>query len=292
MRGRGPVSPVRGRADEGSRASGARTGAFASLGARAAAIGAGGGGAAAAATAARSARSSSSTRSTSLRWRAAASARARASRSSLDKPRGPAPADLSATGAGSGRPGLRGAGASLTGASATTSVSVPPGPASLRVLRFSTTTDFERPWLKFCRTWPLSTVRCSDSGLREAPRGASETRLAAKPSLRATNDAVSASITSVILWGFPPSASTSVRSTAGSAMRLASSWMVIASGIVTSRVRGRAACAAPRMVLSPTSLVSVMRFSSNSKIRVLPAIRMHLSPTDSALSAQPRLETA
>ena len=48
--------------------------------------------------------------------------------------------------------------------------SAPPGPPSLRVLRFSTTTDLERPWLKFCRTWPLSTVRCSDSGLRAPPR--------------------------------------------------------------------------------------------------------------------------
>ena len=41
---------------------------------------------------------------------------------------------------------------------------------SFLVLRFSTTTDFERPWLKFCRTWPDSTVRCSDSGLRAPPR--------------------------------------------------------------------------------------------------------------------------
>jgi hypothetical protein len=42
------------------------------------------------------------------------------------------------------------AGASAAGA---------PGAVSLRVLRFSTTTDFERPWLKLCRTWPDSTVR-------------------------------------------------------------------------------------------------------------------------------------
>lgn len=65
--------------------------------------------------------------------------------------------------------GRRTTGASATGAVLATSGSEP-GPESLRVLRFSTTTDFERPWLKFCRTWPLSTVRCSDSGLRAPPR--------------------------------------------------------------------------------------------------------------------------
>jgi hypothetical protein len=39
------------------------------------------------------------------------------------------------------------AGAAITGFSTGAS-----GPLSLRVFFFSTTTDFERPWLKFCRT--------------------------------------------------------------------------------------------------------------------------------------------
>ena len=108
--------------------------------------------------------------------------------------------------------GRRATGASTTGAAAATSGS--PDPPSLRVLRFSTTTDLERPWLKFCRTWPLSTVRCSESGLR------------------------------------PP----------------------------------------PRRVLSVVSLVSVMLFSLTPKT-CIPAFRMRSSPTDSALSARPGLET-
>ena len=38
----------------------------------------------------------------------------------------------------------------------------------VRFFFFSTTTDFERPWLKFCRTWPDSTVRFKLNGLRGA----------------------------------------------------------------------------------------------------------------------------
>ena len=47
-------------------------------------------------------------------------------------------------------------------------LSAPPGPAMVRFFFFSTTTDFERPWLKFCRTWPDSTVRFRLNGLRGA----------------------------------------------------------------------------------------------------------------------------
>ena len=47
--------------------------------------------------------------------------------------------------------------------------------------------------------------------------------------------AVSESITSVILWIWPCFISMRITSTARSDMRLASSWMVIVSGIVTSR---------------------------------------------------------
>ena len=35
----------------------------------------------------------------------------------------------------------------------------PPGAEIVRLRFFSTRTDFERPWEKFCRTWPDSTVR-------------------------------------------------------------------------------------------------------------------------------------
>ena len=38
----------------------------------------------------------------------------------------------------------------------------------VRFFFFSTTTDFDRPWLKLCRTWPDSTVRFKLSGLRGA----------------------------------------------------------------------------------------------------------------------------
>ena len=182
MRGRAPpslgrgASPERGgRPDEGvddgegARASGARaaTGAGASAPTAAAVTG---GGAAAAVSASRSARAISSMRSTSLRSRAAASARARASRSSLERPRPAGPALSAAGGVAGGWAGLRATAGSETGAALATSGSAPPEPPSLRVLRFSTTTDLDRPWLKFCRTWPLSTVRCSDSGLRAPVR--------------------------------------------------------------------------------------------------------------------------
>ncbi len=36
----------------------------------------------------------------------------------------------------------------------------------VRFFFFSTTTDFDRPWLKLCRTWPASTVRFKLNGLR------------------------------------------------------------------------------------------------------------------------------
>ena len=49
--------------------------------------------------------------------------------------------------------------------------SAPPGPEIVRFFFFSTTTDFDRPWLKLCLTWPASTVRFRLNGLRgAAPR--------------------------------------------------------------------------------------------------------------------------
>ena len=53
---------------------------------------------------------------------------------------------------------------------ATVSTPPSPGPPSLRVFFFSTTTDLDRPWLKFWRTLPDSTVRWSESGLRPPER--------------------------------------------------------------------------------------------------------------------------
>ena len=112
----------------------------------------------------------SSTRSTSSRWRAAASARARASRSSFERPRGRRARTCR-------RPGSLGLRRLARGSAFRRRAPRPPprlpsrrAPRAYASLRFSTTTDFERPWLKFCRTWPLSTVRCSDSGLRAPPR--------------------------------------------------------------------------------------------------------------------------
>ena len=114
------------------------------------------------------ARSASSSRSKSSRTLAAASARARASRSSVDNPRAAA-AGLTFCGAAvSGRIG--GFFCATSGSSVASIGGASVSEPSFLVLRFSTTTDFERPWLKFCRTWPDSTVRWSDSGLRTPPR--------------------------------------------------------------------------------------------------------------------------
>ena len=44
--------------------------------------------------------------------------------------------------------------------------SASPGAEMVRFFFFSTTTDFDRPWLKLCRTWPDSTVRFKLRGLR------------------------------------------------------------------------------------------------------------------------------
>ena len=62
------------------------------------------------------------------------------------------------------------------------------------------------------------------------------TRFTVWPSSSAISCAVSASITSVILCIAPCFISMRITSTARSAMRLASSWMVIASGMITSRI--------------------------------------------------------
>ena len=87
------------------------------------------------------------------------SARRRASSSSVDKP----PGRCDRLGQQALRLGLRRRQSSPS----------PPAPEMVRFFFFSTTTDFERPWLKLCRTWPDSTVRFRLNGLRGARRAAS-----------------------------------------------------------------------------------------------------------------------
>src|SRR5207248_6739386 len=65
--------------------------------------------------------------------------------------------------AGAGRAGATGAGTSATGSGAG---GASPGRPRMRLFLTSTTTVFERPWLKLCLTLPVSTVRLSPSGGR------------------------------------------------------------------------------------------------------------------------------
>src|SRR5687767_14688181 len=78
---------------------------------------------------------------------------------------------MSSTGArlGAGAAGLgAGLGASATGAGLGASIGGGASPGLPRMRRFltSTTTVFERPWLKLCLTFPVSTVRLMPSGGR------------------------------------------------------------------------------------------------------------------------------
>src|SRR3981081_2666889 len=75
----------------------------------------------------------------------------------------------------------------------------------------------------------------SDLSNRPSSTSAAATRLTLWPLSSATSWAVSASIMSVIFAIVPCFIRRRITSTARSAMRLASSWIVIASGIVTSR---------------------------------------------------------
>ncbi len=108
-----------------------------------------------------SARSRSSRRRASslacIRWSSASRSR-RAWRSCAVSPAGAAGRGAGAGGAGGAATGAGGGAASSCGAPVC-------GPSMRR--RFtSTTTVFERPWLKLCFTWPVSTVRFSPSGWR------------------------------------------------------------------------------------------------------------------------------
>src|SRR5579883_2551541 len=129
----------------------------------------------------------------------------------------------------------------------------PASPSVTLVLRIASSSDV-LPW----STWPMMVTTGGrgdrSSGLsgmsnRPSSTSAAATRFTVWPSSSATSWAVSASITSVILNICPCFISRRMTSTARSAMRLASSWMVIASGIVTSRTSFSLASlpAAPRI---------------------------------------------
>ncbi len=111
-------------------------------------------------SASRRARSRSAT---SARSRSASSARRRASSSSVESP-----LVLGCAGCATSATVPRSAATSTV--SRTLPSSASPGVDSLRVFFFSTTTDFERPWLKLWRTWPDSTVRFRLNGLLPPPR--------------------------------------------------------------------------------------------------------------------------
>src|SRR3984957_9771711 len=97
------------------------------------------------------------------------------------------------------------------------------------------------PW----STWPMTvttgervSVSVESSTISNSPSSTSlaATRLTVWPSSSAISWAVSASITSVILCIAPCFISSRMTSTARSDMRLASSWILMASGMTTSRV--------------------------------------------------------
>jgi hypothetical protein len=81
--------------------------------------------------------------------------------------------------------------------------------------------------------------------VKPSSTSASATRLGVWPNSRTISSAVSASITSVILCIAPWPIKSRITSTARSVMRLARSWMVIASGMITSRMTLSLGCWTP-----------------------------------------------
>ena len=115
----------------------------------------------------------------------------------------------------------------------------PASPLTTLVERMASSSEV-LPW----STWPMtvttgargaSAAGSSAASNTPSSTSASATRLTVWPSSSAMSWAVSASITSLIVTIWPCFIRILMTSTARSAMRLASSWMVIASGIVTSR---------------------------------------------------------
>ena len=81
-------------------------------------------------------------------------------------------------GAGAGGGGGGGGAATCTSA---TGASASPGLPRMRRRLTSTTTVFDRPWLKLCFTWPVSTVRLSPKGARIPSFGLSVVSLMCLP---------------------------------------------------------------------------------------------------------------
>ena len=115
----------------------------------------------------------------------------------------------------------------------------PASPPATLVARMASSSDV-LPW----STWPMMVTTggrgsrsAGSSALSNRPSSTSDsaTRRTEWPSSSAMSWAVSASMVSVILSIWPCFIRSLITSTARSDMRLASSWMVMTSGIVTSR---------------------------------------------------------
>ena len=125
----------------------------------------------------------------------------------------------------------------------------PASPAATLVWRMASSSDV-LPW----STWPMmvttgarvsSTSSVSVWPMKPSSTSASATRLGVWPNSRTISSAVSASITSLILCIAPCVISSLMTSTERSVMRLASSWMVSTSGMITSRMTLSRGCTKP-----------------------------------------------
>ena len=125
----------------------------------------------------------------------------------------------------------------------------PASPATTLVWRMASSSEV-LPW----STWPMMVTtgargsRFSSASvwpMKPSSTSASDTRLGVWPNSRTISSAVSASITSLILCIAPCFISSLMTSTERSVMRLASSWMVITSGMITSRMTLSRGCTTP-----------------------------------------------
>ena len=136
----------------------------------------------------------------------------------------------------------------------------PASPLTTLVLRMASSSEV-LPW----STWPMMVTtggrgsRYSSASvwpMKPSSTSASDTRLGVWPNSVTISSAVSASITSLILCISPCAISSLMTSTDRSVMRLASSWMVITSGMITSRI-----------TLSRGSCTPAWRSFSRSRLR-------------------------
>ena len=125
----------------------------------------------------------------------------------------------------------------------------PASPLTTLVLRMASSSEV-LPW----STWPMMVTtggrdsRCSSVSIwpmKPSSTSASDTRLGVWPNSVTISSAVSASITSLILCISPCVISSLMTSTDRSVMRLASSWIVITSGMITSRMTLSRGCCTP-----------------------------------------------